>query len=98
MDYETSTRDECILERVHESSLKDIGCTSPFGHNKDEICKDQEKAAKVMELVYNEEMLNLANSCYSPCAFLSTKAIITKEGAGYGYSYATMMFKQNIKP
>ena len=88
-------KDFCSQDAFEKKALEKYGCTSPFGPNKDKICRDQENGSKVMEL-YSQIFRNLTNNCHSPCSFVSTKGIkIMEQDSSYGY--VMMMFKENIK-
>ena len=71
MDYGTTTRDECILETVHESSLRDIGCTSPFGTNKSMICIKNRDEANEAKLKF-QNMTTGNQACPRSCKYLLT--------------------------
>ena len=91
-------QDLCNDARVEKSSLRKIGCTTPFGLNKDKICKDQENGSKAIEL-YTEIFVDHVNSCYGPCSFVLTKAIRTRavNNVDKNYSSLTIYFDEKIK-
>ena len=39
-------KDVCTESKLDKKSLEKFGCTSPFGPNKDKICKDYEIGSK----------------------------------------------------
>ena len=49
-ESEVYSKDKCFLENLHDESIKQIGCTTPFGLNKSLICTDTEKAQKALDL------------------------------------------------
>ena len=62
-------RDDCILKNAHESSMSEIGCTSPFGANKSIICADPEKAKMAKMKLEN---LTYQAACPRSCKYLMT--------------------------
>ena len=87
-------KDSCTESKLDKTSLEKFGCTTPFGPNKDKICKDQENGSKVMEL-YTKTMEQNFDNCNNPCLFVSTKATKTSEVDGYGKVMITL--KENIQ-
>ena len=87
-------KDSCTESKLDKTSLEKFGCTTPFGPNKDKICKDHENGSIVMEL-YSETMDQNVDNCYSPCLFVSAKAMKTSENDGDGYVYIDL--KKNIQ-
>ena len=41
-------RDSCEKEILEKNALEEYGCITPFGSNKDQICKDIKNATKVL--------------------------------------------------
>ena len=41
---------KCILNRLEKESLKMIGCVTPFGMTKENICQDEQDAKKAFQL------------------------------------------------
>ena len=76
-----------------------FACTTPFGTNKEKICQDHENGFKVMDM-YRETIQKYVDNCYSPCSFLTTKAIKTTEHPKkwYGYNgHVYIKLKKNIQ-
>ena len=69
--------DKCVLNELEKESLKIIGCVSPFGITKDNICEDEQVSKKAF-LLYkrfkNKEDLTKL-SCLEPCTYMSVKII-----------------------
>ena len=86
-------KDVCTESKLDKKSLEKFGCTSPFGPNKDKICKDYEIGSKVMEM-YNETMQKNIDNCYSPCLF--TSSITTKTDDYWGDSFVRISTNENI--
>ena len=69
---------KCVLNELEKESLKMIGCVSPFGITKDNICQDEQVGKKAF-LLYKEfkhnywDLKNL--SCLEPCTYMSVKII-----------------------
>ena len=74
--------DECILNELEKKSMDEIGCVTPFGRRKDNICKDDNKSIEAFKL-YNNFMKNGIRwknlSCFEPCSNLGIKIINGKE-------------------
>ena len=71
---EVYTIDQCIQDTIWHESMDKVGCTSPFGKDKTQICTNYEKGKKAME-IYNKVMSNSNEYCLNPCKF--TKADFT---------------------
>ena len=99
-------KDVCKDLELERESLERYGCTTPFGANKDKICHDQVNGSRATEL-YKDYMNKKVTNCNSPCSFLSTKAIKTKDEKTYDkvkingefkfYTFVKIFFKKNIK-
>ena len=87
-------QDYCTKTKLDKKSLEMFGCTTPFGTNKEKICQDHEIGFKVMDM-YRETMEKNIDNCYSPCSFLSMKAIKISEYYGNGFVYIKL--KENIQ-
>ena len=74
--------DKCVLNGLENESLKRIGCVSPFGITKDNICQDEQDAKKAFQLYktfrYNHRDLKIL-SCLEPCSYMSVKIIKASE-------------------
>ena len=68
---------KCVLNELEKESLKMIGCVSPFGITKDNICENEQVSKKAF-LLYkrfkNKEDLTKL-SCLEPCTYMSVKII-----------------------
>ena len=59
-----------------------IGCVSPFGITKDNICQDAQVAEKAFQLYkeFKDNYLDLKKlSCLEPCTYMSVKIIKASE-------------------
>ena len=63
IDYNT---DDCIDKALYEKSIKEIGCTTPWGKNKTMICTEQSKADMAVDL-YNTYFMGENHSCPKAC-------------------------------
>jgi hypothetical protein len=74
--------DKCVFNGLEKESLKEIGCVSPFGITKDNICQDEQVAKKAFQLYktfrYNYRDLKIL-SCLEPCTYMSVKIIKASE-------------------
>ena len=59
------------LEEFFQKSLKEVGCTTPFGFNLDNICTDKNLGIKANKL-YSKHFFNShIKECLYPCHFLN---------------------------
>ena len=82
---------DCVKARILERTLEEVGCTTPYGNDLENICETEEKAKKAWA-IYKEENINI--SCLYPCTYLSNfsrkkSVIAAKNGTrdlyiGYG--------------
>ena len=71
IDY---SEDDCIDKLVHRDSMKEIGCTTPWGKNKSTICTSSSKAKMAADL-YNKYFW-MGTTCPNPCKFLKVRASV----------------------
>ena len=71
-------KDLCTQKVYEQISVVQYGCTSPFGHNKTQICTDQENGTNVLKM-YVETIEKHNGNCFSPCSFITTRAIKTND-------------------
>ena len=58
--------------------MNKIGCTTPFGPNKDFICTNQTLGMEALKLYTNTFDKHLHN-CKDPCSYVTTRLIKTNE-------------------
>ena len=95
------SRDKCANEEVERKSLENFGCTSPYGYNKSNICKDPNVGSKVTE-IYTDKIQKRHSQCLNPCSFFSIMTMKTKDTKNaffYGKEKSTIkiIFKENIR-
>lgn len=58
-----------------------VGCTTPYGNNKSQVCKIEEdvKKAKNVYEKYRFDNNKAATNCKMPCSYLTLDAILMKE-------------------
>ena len=61
--------EDCVKDRIFKRSMEEIGCTTPYGDNLENICGTEEKAKKSWAIYKEENYLNI--SCLYPCTYLS---------------------------
>ena len=71
---EEYSKDKCANEVVEKESLKNFGCTTPFGLAKNKICRNQEIGAKVDE-IYTNKIQKHHHMCQSSCSFFAIMGI-----------------------
>ena len=100
--YYENGRDNCIYSAVSQETLMNIGCTSPYGPDKSNICTDTKKA-QLADDIFNDISANnvsLANElCPKSCknlmfSFASFKDDYIEENA---YGYISISFAKFIK-
>ena len=75
-DEKKYSLDECVHNLLNKESMEKIGCVTPFGITKDNICKDSAKSREAFKLfseyrIYGKSNKSLA--CLKPCSFLNIK-------------------------
>ena len=75
---ESYSKDRCFLEKLHAESIKQIGCTTPYGLDKSRICTDVEKAKKALDL-YKVMQRNVSEYCVNPCKYVVPQLFYTHE-------------------
>ena len=60
--------DKCANEEVERKSLKEFGCTSPYGYNKTKICQDPNVGSKVAGM-YTDKIEKRHHACLHSCSF-----------------------------
>ena len=77
--------DKCVLNGLEKASLEMIGCVTPFGITKENICQDEQVAKKAHNLYkeFRNHYLKLKNvSCLEPCSYLNIKIMKASETKG----------------
>ena len=68
--------DECVHNLLKKESMEKIGCVTPFGITKDNICKDPAKSREAFKLFSEYRIYGSSNkslACLKPCSFLNIK-------------------------
>ena len=74
--------DKCVLNELEKETLEKIGCLTPFGITKDNICQKKEDAKRAFHLygTFKKDYLDLTNlTCLEPCSYLSIKLLKISE-------------------
>ena len=80
--------DKCVLNGLEKESLKMIGCVTPFGITKENICQDKQVAKKAFQLYreFRRHYWDLKNvTCLEPCSYMNIKIIKASETKGDKY-------------
>ena len=98
-DYGTKERDECVLETMHQKTMRDLGCTSPFGTNKSTICIDGGEKANEAKMMFKNISVGVEHHCPRSCKYLLTSFdTFTKYDApGVPISWVRLTFPKFIK-
>ena len=65
IDY---NKDNCVDKELHQKSIDEVGCTTPWGTNKTMICMEKLKADKAVKL-YSKFFWQGKHSCPKACTF-----------------------------
>lgn len=79
--------DECIINELENESMNRIGCVTPFGITKEEICTNKTKAKKALKIYqkYRYAYKTFKNrSCLEPCAYIGIRLMKASEKSGSG--------------
>lgn len=93
---EEYSKDICMHRNLENRAIDKYGCTTPYGPNKDRICKNKNNGIKVLEM-FHETMNNII--CKHSCSFTTSKAIIKDqfENNFPNTSSVTLNFRHTIK-
>ena len=75
-DEQDYSLDECVHNSLNKESMEKIECVSPFGINKDNICKDPKRSKMAYDLFLEYRDYGRSNkslACLKPCSFLNIK-------------------------
>ena len=78
--------DKCVLNGLEKESLKMIGCVTPFGIKKENICQNEQDAKKALQLYreFSYHYRDLKNlSCLEPCSYMNINIMRTSETKGF---------------
>ena len=90
-------KDLCTEETLEKEMIDKFGCTTPFGPNKSQICKQENNAGKAYSLYWNN--IYRKNNCSNPCSifsFTSTK-FEKYEWVDNTTSYIKLDFPKTVK-
>jgi hypothetical protein len=76
---------KCVLNGLEKESLKMIGCVTPFGITKENICQDEQDAKKAFQLYkeFRNRYWDLKNvTCLEPCSYMNIKIMKASETKG----------------
>ena len=63
---------------LFKDSMDKIGCTTPFGPNKDFVCTNQTLGIKALKL-YRNMIYKHHHNCKDPCSYITMRLIKTRE-------------------
>lgn len=66
--------DKCILDKIHQDSMEQFGCTTPFGIDKTQICKEKEMGTKALKL-FRSYTKKAEEHCLKPCRAMQVNAV-----------------------
>ena len=50
--------------------MRKLGCTTPYGENKNHVCTEQNSSKMALEMYL--QLMGTENSCLKPCSFTTT--------------------------
>ena len=83
-DEKKYSLDECVHNLLKKESMEKIGCVTPFGITKDNICKDPAKSKEAFKLFSEYRIYGSSNkslACLKPCSFLNIKLSKSNENS-----------------
>ena len=91
-------RDDCVVEKIHEKSMENWGCTTPFGMNKSHICTNVDTMKEAVK--YHDLRLidsgQFGGECLFPCTtIIPTLSIRSKKDVGF--AFLSLEFPSRIK-
>ena len=99
-DEQDYSLDECVHNSLNKESMEKIGCVSPFGINKDNICKDPKRSKMAYDLFLEYRDYGRSNkslACLKPCSFLNIKLSKSNENPTGKYGKLIFFFKEFIQ-
>ena len=90
-------KDLCTAKMIEKELIDKVGCTTPFGPDKSQICKEENKSRQAFALYQNRIFLHESN-CANPCSIFSlTTTNIKKVERSDNETYLNINFPKNIK-
>ena len=95
-------KDECTQNAHEKKVLQAVGCLTPFGPKKSQICGNNENRTIALKM-YKETFEQYQDNCNSPCMFITTRAVKTSDQLQYSTykkkksGVMLIFFKENIK-
>ena len=95
-------RDKCIDEKVYELSMEQLGCTSPYGTNKSNICTSTETSSKAYTIFDDLTLYNMTEAnkhCPRSCTYqiLSFSRFLRDDSDDQYQGYLYLRFENFIK-
>lgn len=75
--------DQCRHQQLHEETMKKVGCTTPFGYNMTNICKDPNLSVEAkrlyLDIRFNPKSWHGFQQCLFPCQLQKFQVSLSKE-------------------
>ena len=93
-DYQ---KDLCTTKMIEKELIDKVGCTTPFGHDKSQICRQEDDAGKAFEIFANE--IFMESNCSNPCSLFSLAISNEEKQSSTNATYANLriVFPKTIK-
>ena len=93
-DYQ---KDLCTTKMIEKELIDKVGCTTPFGHDKSQICRQEDDARKAFEIFANE--IFMESNCSNPCSLFSLAISNEEKQSSTNATYANLriVFPKTIK-
>ena len=110
-DEKDYNKDFCVNKAIEKESLKQIGCTTPYAHDKNHICKNKDEGYAAWKLYYKNlpganifrtmawQSSNVTKECFNPCKIFTfmTRSFEKYKKGKTSDSTVVIYFEENIK-
>ena len=88
-------KDLCTTKKIEKELIDKVGCTTPFGHDKSQICRQEDDASKASDIYYHE--IFLESNCSNPCSLFSLAISNEEKQSSTNATYLSIVFPKTIK-
>ena len=84
-------KDFCVDRAIERESLDKVGCTTPYGPEKDQICNNKDDGSSAIKVYEDKGMTawdesHSAKECLNPCSTFTFATKMFKKAAGGKYN------------
>ena len=84
-------KDLCTTKKIEKELIDKVGCTTPFGHDKSQICRQEDDASKASDIYYHE--ISLESNCSNPCSLFSLAISNEEKQSSTNATYLSIVLK-----